>query len=254
MKINLLLFIFGLFALIACNKNSGNGAAGSGTKELASEIDTVSYSIGVDIGNTLMQNGVKELNVEAFAEGLVRILNNDTTNIKIKVADARPKIMAYFKKLQDIKNEKNKKEGEDFLADNKKKDGVKVTESGVQYIIEKEGNGPIPSDTSTVKVHYHGTLIDGTVFDSSVERGQPAEFPLKRVVKGWQDILKIMPVGSKWKVFIHQELAYGANVRPGGKIEPYMALIFEMELLEILPSKPATNQPKMNKENKIKLK
>lgn len=238
MKINLLLVLLSLMALVSCSKYSGNGAAGSGSGKLSSEIDSVSYSFGVDMANTIMQYGVKELNAAAFAEGLVTMLNNDTANIKIKAEDARPLIMAYFQRVQELKNEKNRKAGEDFLAENKKKEGVKLTESGVQYIVLKEGTGPVPSDTSVVKVHYQGSLIDGTVFENSMDNGQPAEFPVNRVIKGWQDILTIMPVGSKWKVFIPQELGYGANVRPGGKIEPFMALIFEMELLEIVTPEP----------------
>lgn len=113
----------------------------------------------------------------------------------------------------------------------------------------KEGNGPIPADTNKVKVHYHGTLIDGTVFDSSVDRGEPAQFPVTGVIKGWQEILQMMPVGSKWKVFIPTELAYGQNVRRGGKIEPNMALIFEMELLEIVdPEKEKAEMEQKRKE------
>jgi FKBP-type peptidyl-prolyl cis-trans isomerase len=246
MKINLLLIVFALLGLLGCSKNAGKGAAGSGTTDLASDIDTVSYSLGADIANSLIKSGLTEINTKAFVDGLVTTFNNDTAKLKVKLIDCKPKIQAYFTKVQEIKNEKNKKDGEAFLAENKKKEGVKLTESGVQYIILKEGKGSIPNDTSYVKVHYHGTLINDSVFESSVERGQPAEFPVNRVIKGWQDVLKIMPVGSKWKVFIPQELAYGANVRPGGKIEPYMALVFEMELLEILPQpeKPTTGLKK----------
>ena len=126
-----------------------------------------------------------------------------------------------------------KAEGVKFLEENKTAEGVQVTPSGLQYIVLKEGNGEKPTETSTVKVHYHGTLIDGTVFDSSVDRGTPAEFPVNRVIKGWTEGLQLMSVGSKYKFFIPQELAYGAFPREGGVIKPFMPLIFEVELLEV---------------------
>jgi len=125
----------------------------------------------------------------------------------------------------------NKAEGEKFLAENKAKEGVVTTESGLQYEILREGKGAIPTDENTVKVHYEGKLLDGTIFDSSYEREEPAEFPVTGVIKGWTEALKLMPVGSKWKVYIPQELAYGkANT---GKINPFSMLIFEVELLDI---------------------
>jgi FKBP-type peptidyl-prolyl cis-trans isomerase FklB len=237
MKINLLLVVFSVLVLASCSKFSGNSAAGSGSSDLAGAIDSVSYSLGADMALSITKLNINELNMAALVEGFDKVLNNDTANLKIKLDKARPIIMAYIQKIQDIKNEKNKKEGEAFLAANKKKEGVKLTQSGVQYIIIKEGHGAIPVDTSIVKVNYVGKLINDTVFDSSASHGQPLETPVKNVFKGWQDILKIMPVGSKWKVFIPQELAYGANVRQGGKIEPYMALVFEIELLDIVPPK-----------------
>ncbi len=125
-----------------------------------------------------------------------------------------------------------KKEGIAFLEKNKSEKGVKVTESGLQYIVLKEGRGEKPIATSRVKVHYHGTLIDGTVFESTVEKNTPAEFGVNEVIKGWIEGLQLMKEGAKYKFFIPQELAYGANPRPG-KIKPFMPLIFELELLEI---------------------
>ena len=126
----------------------------------------------------------------------------------------------------------NKKAGEDFLAANKEKKGVFTTESGIQYEILKKGNGKKPLITDNVRVHYHGTLIDRTVFDSSVDRKEPAEFGLMGVIKGWQEILQMMPVGSKWRVYIPQELAYGD--REMGNIKPFSVLIFDIELIKIL--------------------
>ena len=123
--------------------------------------------------------------------------------------------------------------GEKFLAENAEKDGIVVTESGLQYEIITEGSGEKPSAESTVSTHYHGTLIDGTVFDSSVERGQPAQFPVNRVIAGWTEALQMMPVGSKWRLYIPHNLAYGPQ-GSGGAIAPYSALIFDVELLEIV--------------------
>ena len=126
----------------------------------------------------------------------------------------------------------NKAAGEKFLAENATKEGVKTTESGLQYKIIKEGKGAIPTDSSTVKVHYKGTLIDGTEFDSSYKRNAPTSFRADRVIKGWTEALTMMPVGSKWELYIPQELAYGAR-ETGGQIKPFSTLIFEVELLEI---------------------
>jgi FKBP-type peptidyl-prolyl cis-trans isomerase FklB len=125
-----------------------------------------------------------------------------------------------------------KKEGEDFLKENARKEGVITLPSGLQYMVLKEGYGPQPTLTENVTVHYHGTLIDGTVFDSSVDRGEPLTFTVNQVVKGWQEALQLMPMGSKWKIFVPAELGYGTRAR-GDKIKPNSVLIFEMELLSI---------------------
>ncbi len=246
MKIKLLLLSTALVSFIACNQGSKSGSAGSGTADLNSEIDSISYILGADIGDKLKQGGVEELNMVAFSEALLTTLGGDSAHVDMR--EGMGKVQAFFQGLYQKKLEKNKKEGEAFLEENKKKEGVHVTESGIQYIIEKEGNGPIPVDTNKVKVNYTGTLIDGTVFDSSVEKGEPAKFPVTGVIKGWQEILQMMPVGSKWKVFIPTELAYGQNVRRGGKIEPNMALIFEMELLEIVD--PVKEKAEMEQKQK----
>jgi FKBP-type peptidyl-prolyl cis-trans isomerase FklB len=146
-------------------------------------------------------------------------------------------VNAYFqdrnmKKLEK-ENALNKQEGEAFLAKNKLRPEVKVTPSGLQYEVITMGTGEKPSATSRVKVHYHGTVPDGRIFDSSVERGQPISFGLDQVIKGWTEGLQLMPVGSKFKLYIPQELAYGANPNPASIIEPFMPLVFEVELLEI---------------------
>lgn len=143
--------------------------------------------------------------------------------------------MSIFDKLNKAKDEKlnaNLKEGEDFLAANKEKPGVNTTASGLQYEVLTEGSGPKPNATDKVKCHYHGTLINGTVFDSSVQRGQPATFPLNMVIKGWTEALQLMPVGSKYRLFLHPSLAYGER-QTGAVIGPNSTLIFDVELLDI---------------------
>ena len=142
-------------------------------------------------------------------------------------------LQKYTQKAMMAKAEKALKAGEEFLAANAKKDGIKTTESGLQYKIEKEGTGAIPADTSVVRVHYKGTLIDGTEFDSSYKRGEPTEFPVNRVIKGWTEALQLMPVGSKWTLYIPSNLAYGPQGARGA-IGPNETLIFEVELIDIV--------------------
>lgn len=144
--------------------------------------------------------------------------------------------MSAFEKLTKMNSEKasaNLKAGEDFLQQNKNKEGVETTPSGLQYEVLKEGSGAKPKATDKVKCHYHGTLIDGTVFDSSVQRGQPATFPLNMVIKGWTEALQLMPLGSKYRLFLHPSLAYG-NRQTGAVIGPNSTLIFDVELLDIV--------------------
>ncbi len=198
--------------------------------------DSVSYGIGMNIGRDLKHQSI-DINPDVLAQG-----------IKDMIGDGKPLMtdeqlsscMMTFQKdmmaKQEAKNkesgEKNKKEGEAFLAANKAKEGVKVTASGLQYKILKEGTGPKPTATQTVSVHYRGTLIDGKEFDSSTKRGQPAEFPVNGVIKGWTEALQLMPVGSKWELYIPSELAYGER-GAGSEIGPNAVLIFEVELLAI---------------------
>lgn len=204
---------------------------------LNSELDSVSYALGLDMSGQMLQmkknikdNFNLELNKDLLIQGLLNGV--DSTNLLMKKDETRTLLMAFFQKKQKEQGEKIKKEGEDFLAANKTKEGVKTTESGLQYIVLKEGKGVAPKATSKVKVNYHGTLIDGTVFDSSVDRGQPAEFGVSDVIKGWTEGLQLMKTGAKYKFFIPQELAYGPQQR-GPKIKPFSPLIFEVELLEV---------------------
>jgi len=224
-----------LLSFAACN-NGGSSSISGGDAELNNELDSVSYSIGVAIAQNMKRDGLDDINIQSLSAGIAQVLNDDSLSIDAK--DGQAKLQAYFQKIRLQKLQKNKEEGEKFLEENKTKDGIVVLESGLQYKVITKGEGPMPNDSSTVKVHYTGTLIDGTKFDSSQDRGQPLETKKKgRIIKGWTEILKVMPVGSKYMVYIPTELGYGTQVRPGGVIEANMALIFEMELLEIVAPK-----------------
>ncbi|MBP1650061.1 MAG: peptidylprolyl isomerase FKBP-type [Bacteroidetes bacterium] len=196
---------------------------------LQTKIDTVSYGIGQDIGNTLKTQGLDSLNLNVLRHAIEDALK-DTTLVAKEIANMS--ISNYLQQIKAEKMQKNKEAGEKFLAENKTKPGVVALPSGLQYQILKEGNGPKPTAADKVKTHYHGTLIDGTVFDSSVERGQPISFPVGGVIKGWTEALQLMPVGSKWRLFIPADLAYGER-QAGPKIGPNSALIFDVELLDI---------------------
>jgi FKBP-type peptidyl-prolyl cis-trans isomerase FklB len=218
-----------LFAAITLNGNAQS--------PLTNQIDSVSYLIGQSIANNVlreMSEANKDMVMKGLGDGLYQ-------NQSLCVDPGNTILNSYFqekKKLQDEQaereNQLTKLAGEKFLEDNKSKKGVQVTESGLQYIILKKGNGPKPISTSKVKVHYHGTTPYDVVFDSSVDRGEPITFGLNQVIKGWTEGVQLMPVGSKFKFFIPQELAYGANPQPGSAIKPYMPLVFEVELLEIV--------------------
>ena len=204
--------------------------AGGGLKTLA---DKVSYGIGITFGRQLSENGfdVDDVNLKIVAEAMLDVLSKK----KQRITDAQ--FRAAFeevskKKAADLPA-KNRKEGAAYLAANGKKPGVTTTESGLQYKIVKAGSGKIPKSTDRVKVHYRGTLIDGTQFDSSDKQGEPAAFAVTGVIKGWTEALQLMKVGAKWQLVIPAELAYGANPRPGGKIGPDAVLIFEIELVGI---------------------
>jgi len=205
-------------------------------KSLETELDSVSYAVGLSMSSQL-KNGFEDVNKEILIQAIRNGL--DSTNLLLDSKDIQKTIQTYFQKKQEENKKKElakfevyKKEGIAFLEANKTQEGVKTTKSGLQYIVLKEGKGKKAKTTDRVKVHYHGTTVDGTVFDSSVDRGTPSEFGVTQVIKGWTEGLQLMKVGSKYKFFIPQELAYGANPRPG-IIKPYMALIFEVELLEI---------------------
>ena len=194
----------------------------------------VSYGIGRQMGQQLLENPFDGINAAAVAQGLLDVLNDiesPFTNAQLQEAFGE-----INQRLQTKEAEKHKAlaaEGEAFLADNAKKPGITVTASGLQYEIITQGTGAIPAKTSRVKTHYHGTLIDGTVFDSSVKRGQPIDFPVNGVIAGWTEALQLMPVGSKWRLYIPYNLAYGER-GAGASIKPFSALIFDVELIDIV--------------------
>lgn len=233
MKNNIILFSI-LFSLISCN----NKGKMNNEISLNSEIDSVSYAIGNAIAQSIItqneqiKNQSPDLNMEIINSSIMSNLTEANKSI-LDSATTQIIIQNYFSKKQKLEENNAKAEGMKFLEENKSKDGVQVTESGLQYVIISEGTGKNPVDSSNVTVHYHGTTPDGEVFDSSVDRGQPATFNLSQVIKGWTEGVQLMKEGAKYKFFIPQELAYGANPRPGGPIKPYMPLVFEVELISI---------------------
>ena len=225
--------------LLACN----NAGEEKGTVTLTNNIDSVSYAIGVNSANGLSQQ-FSEGNMDAYLQGFKDML--DSADLLVSTEEAQGIIQAYSQKRQMEQMAKQQKEneamygnvkaeGEAFLAENKTKEGVKVTASGLQYIVLKEGTGNQPVATSNVEVHYHGTTPDGIVFDSSVDRGEPISFGLNQVIPGWTEGVQLMKEGAKYRFFIPQELAYGANPPQGGQgpIKPFMPLVFEVELIKI---------------------
>ncbi|NOR74981.1 MAG: FKBP-type peptidyl-prolyl cis-trans isomerase [Draconibacterium sp.] len=200
-------------------------------KKLSEELDKFSYSLGMCIAGNLIQSGVKTVNPELFLEAFKDVFEGKTPQI---LPDEANKILEEFiGKANANKGGDNLDEGLKFLAENAKKTEVTELPSGLQFQILKEGEGDLPKATDKVRCHYHGTLIDGTVFDSSVDRGQPADFPVNGVIQGWVEALQLMSTGSKWRLFIPSELAYGQQ-GAGGAIGPNTALIFDVELLEII--------------------
>lgn len=193
-------------------------------------MDKLSYALGMSMASSLVSSGLKQIDVDSFVKAFSATINGEKPEISAQ--DANQHIQDYFSKRQNEMLEENIETGRKFLEENKKRDGVTALASGLQYEVMTAGDGPKPSATDKVRCHYHGTLINGTVFDSSVERGQPAVFGVNQVIKGWVEALQLMPVGSKWKLFIPSELAYD-NQSAGSAIEPNSTLIFEVELLGI---------------------
>jgi FKBP-type peptidyl-prolyl cis-trans isomerase FklB len=200
-------------------------------QKLNNEIDSVSYSLGVNIGENI-KTQFPDIDIKNF-EAAIKDVLDDSKEPTVSGADAqKKKIQEYFSKQQAKASESVVEEGRKFLATNSKKENIFTLESGLQYEVIKAGEGAKPSLNDQVTTHYHGTLIDGTVFDSSVERGQPASFPVNGVIKGWTEALQLMNVGSKWRLFVPYDLAYGER-GAGPQIGPFTTLIFEVELISI---------------------
>lgn len=194
-------------------------------------MDKISYALGLSIGNNFQSSGIKDLQLEDFVRGLEAVLKEKEPEISYD--EAKQVINDYFVNLQGERMELNKKAGAEFLGINKNKAGVTELPSGLQYEVIRKGEGPKPTAADQVRCHYHGTLINGTVFDSSVQRGEPAVFGVSQVIQGWVEALQLMETGSKWRLFIPSELAYGEH-GAGEVIEPNSTLIFEVELLDIV--------------------
>jgi FKBP-type peptidyl-prolyl cis-trans isomerase len=233
MRIKSFLLFVAVIAVIASGCQNG----GFGKKvSLKTGIDSTSYALGLLMAQQNKMGlesspGGKEINIDLMAQAFHSGLKGDSGLFSIQKASEM--VNNYFQKEQGKVGQKNLEEGNAFLEKNKSNAGVKVTPSGLQYEIIKTGTGPVPGAEDMVKVHYHGTLTDGKVFDSSVDRGEPAEFPVGGVIPGWTEALKMMTVGSKWKIYLPANLGYGE--RAPQEIGPNKVLIFEVELLEILP-------------------
>lgn len=194
-------------------------------------MDKFSYGLGMGIGQNLLSMGVNEMNVEDFVKGVKDVLTGSKT--EMTHAEAQKVVNEHFRKLAEAAYAVNKEAGEKFLAENAKKEGVVTLPSGLQYQVLVEGNGKKPSATDRVQCHYEGTLIDGTVFDSSIKRGEPAVFGVNQVIRGWVEALQLMQEGAKWRLYIPYDMAYGEH-GAGEMIPPYSALVFDVELIKVL--------------------
>ena len=197
----------------------------------SNDFDKVSYSLGLSIASNLISSGVKTLNAEAFNDNLATVFEGRMP--EINPDEANKILQNFFEGLQKEQGNAAKEAGNKFLEENKKQEGVITLPSGLQYKILKNGNGPKPKASDTVKCHYEGRLINGAIFDSSIRRGEPAEFPVSGVIAGWVEALQLMNTGSKWQLYIPSELAYGSH-GAGQSIGPNETLIFDVELLDIV--------------------
>ena len=192
-------------------------------------MDKLSYALGLSMGHNFLGSGVQELNIEDFADGLRAVYEGAEKQMSFD--EAKRVVTDYFTRLEQQGVEDNERLGKEFLENNAKQEGVKVTASGLQYQIVKEGTGMKPGPNDKVTVHYTGRLIDGTVFDSSVERGEPATFAVGQVIPGWVEGLQLMSEGAAWRLFIPSELAYGKH--GAGPIRPGSTLIFDVQLIKV---------------------
>ena len=224
-----LIFLAGI-ALVMLASCKATSTMTTTPKTITSDDDKVFYSLGSSVAEYYKSQGLDSLDYEAFMMGVRDVFEGDS--LKVSDQDSRKLLNSFFTALKEKQATAMKAEGEAFLAENAKKEGVVSLPSGLQYKVLKMGDGPKPGPTDKVKTHYHGTLIDGTVFDSSVQRGEPISFPVNGVIRGWTEALQLMPVGSKWVLYIPYNLAYGER-GAGQQIAPYSALVFEVELLDI---------------------
>tara|TARA_B110000027_G_C16100149_1_gene292658 strand:+ start:879 stop:1553 length:675 start_codon:yes stop_codon:yes gene_type:complete len=220
-----IIILSSLILLIACKTEKKDQSV-----NLITELDSVSYSLGVNIGENIKKQ-FEDINLDNFEAGIKDVLEKE---VEAKISDnqAQAIINSYFSKKQQNESESVIEQGVDYLRENAKREGVITLESGLQYEIINDGTGSKPTIEDNVTTHYHGTLVDGTVFDSSVDRGEPASFPVGGVIKGWTEALQLMNVGSKWKLYVPYDLAYGER-GAGAQIAPYSTLIFEVELISI---------------------
>jgi FKBP-type peptidyl-prolyl cis-trans isomerase len=212
-------------SLLSCN-----GQRGKSSVKLKTDIDSVSYAIGLSLGDNFKKDKLDSINLDLVNAAIHAVMNGDS--LAFDSHKAQSVIQTYFGAKQKREGAENLVKGNKFLEENAKKSGVKTLPDGLQYEVITEGTGPMPKDTDTVEVDYKGTLIDGTTFDSSIDRGQPAQFPVNHVIPGWTEALQMMKVGSKWKLYIPANLGYGEH--GPGKIPPNSVLIFEVNLIKII--------------------
>ncbi len=224
------IILFASFTVFSFTSCDGQKKSKSSEGKIATVVDSVSYGIGNTIGRNLQKDGLDSIDVDLLARGIREVFEGKPAAMTPEAAQAV--IQGYVAGIQQKKQAANVEKGQKFLAENAKKEGVKTLPSGLQYTIVKEGTGPKPTAEDKVTTHYHGTLVDGKVFDSSVGRGQPVTFAVNGVIPGWTEALQLMPVGSKWKLFIPSNLAYGER-GAGGDIGPNETLIFDVELISI---------------------
>lgn len=229
-KLSIGTLLSAILIFTACNQQPGS----TPKADLSTKLDSVSYALGYQGGTLLSREGINEISSNNYNAGLQSGLNSEEGLLTQQ--EIRQVTNSYLQELMAKQGQENTEEGENFLEANKDKEGVQVTESGLQYKVLEEGDGASPAAENVVRVHYEGTLIDGEVFDSSYERGQPAEFPLNRVIPGWTEGLQLMQEGATYEFYIPSELAYGARPPQGSPIGPNETLIFKVELLEVKPA------------------
>ncbi len=218
------------------------------TKELTTDQQKISYAIGLQTAKNLLQQGF-QIDSKAFTQGIEDSLANKDPRVPVKELQAAfERQQAELNKERLVRAEKNREAGKAFLAENKKKEGVQELPNGIQYRVLQEGKGNKPKLSDTVTVHYRGTLIDGKEFDSSYSRGEPTSLQLANVIKGWQEVVPMMPEGSKWQVVIPGDLAYGERGGGGGAIGPNETLLFDIELVDVKPSADKSSEKKKSPE------